>query len=227
MRIRNPILFDCRRPRGISDHVALCGQTRTGKAVVALAGEPGRRTSLPAAERVPDDSGGRCRGVQPPKAGPSSEGVRANDRTDQHVQHTQRHIGWTPSPPADRRRRPRRQLHVAATPPRQLSGAARAQARCRRTVAGDRGPSAAAAAAEQQPLLHECGLAAHVKRDHVQLSDTAAAAVHFRDQLPGAHQRPTVQPGGRFVVSHPHCGAFFASRPGPAVAVGLLGNEFQ
>lgn len=85
MRIFVIFFFDCRRPRGIPDHVALCRQTRTGKAVVALAGEPGRRTGLPAAERVPDDSSGRGRGVQPPKAGPGAEGVRANDRTDQHV----------------------------------------------------------------------------------------------------------------------------------------------
>jgi len=80
---------------------------------VAFAGEPGRRTGVPTAELVAVDARGRGRGVQPPEARPGTAGVRADDRADQHVQHTQRHIGWTP--PAADRRRPGRQLHAAAT----------------------------------------------------------------------------------------------------------------
>jgi len=79
---------------------------------VALAGESGRRTGVPTAELVAIDARGRGRGVQPPEARPSTAGVRADDRADQHVQHTQRHIGRTP--PAADRRRPGRQLHAAA-----------------------------------------------------------------------------------------------------------------
>jgi len=171
---------------------------------------------VPTAELVAVNARGRGRGVQPPEARPGTAGVCADDRADQHVQHTQRHIGRTP--PAAGRRRPRRQLHAAAAAQRQLPGAARAQTGAGRTTGSRRSPAA-------EPLLHERGLAAHFQRDHVQLPDTTTAAVHFRQQLPGAHQRPAVQSGERCVVSHPSGGAFLARRPDP-VTVGLLGNEF-
>jgi len=93
---------------------------------VALAGESGRRTGVPTAKLVAVDARGRGRGVQPPEARTGTSGVRADDRADQHVQHTQRHIGRTPS--AAGRRRPGRQLHAAAAAQRQLPGAASAQA---------------------------------------------------------------------------------------------------
>jgi len=184
---------------------------------VAFAGKPGRRTGVPTAELVAVDARGRGRGVQPHEARPGTAGVRADDRADQHVLHTQRHIGRTPS--AADRRRPGRQLYATAAAQRQLPGAARPQAGAGRRTAGGRRPPAA------EPLLHERGLTAHVQRDHVQLPDTAATAVHFRYQLPGSHQRSTVQSGERRVVSHPTGGAFVARRPSP-VSVGLLGNEF-
>lgn len=183
---------------------------------MALAGKPGRRTGVPTAELVADDARRRGRGVQPPEACSGTAGIRADDRADQHVQHTERHIGRTP--PAAGRRRPGRQLYATAAAQRQLPGAARAQAGAGRTARGRRPPSA-------EPLLHERGLAAHVQRDHVQLPDTTSTAVHFRHQLPGAHQRSAVQSGERRMVSHPSSGAFLARRPGP-VSVGLLGNEF-
>lgn len=213
------------RPRRISDDAALRGEVRTGKAAVAPAGEPGRRAGVPAAQLVANDARGRGRGVQPSEAGAGAQGLHADDRADQHVQHTERDIGRTPAAAAAAAapgRRPGRQLPVAAAAGRQLPGAAGA-------AAGRRAAAAAAAALGpghgRRAQLHQRGLAAHVGRGHVQLPGAAAAAVDLRHQLPGAHQRAAVRRPGRRVVARD---AFVADRlRRRADVLRLPGDGFQ
>lgn len=187
---------------------------------MAPAGEPWRRTGVPAAQRVANDAGGRGRGVQPSETGAGPQGLHANDRADQHVQHTERDIGRAPAAAAAAAaegRRPGRQLPVAAAAGRQLPGAA--------SAAAGRAAAAAAPGGGQRAQLHQRGLAAHVGRGHVQLPGAAAAAVDFRHQLPGAHQRPAVRRSGRRVVAGDD--AFVAGRPRRAAVLRLPGDEFR
>lgn len=84
-----------RRSRGISDDAALRRKVRARETAVAPVGKPGRRTGVPTAERGADDAGGRGRDVQPPEAGTGPQGLHADDRVDQHVQHSEGHVGRT------------------------------------------------------------------------------------------------------------------------------------
>lgn len=110
-----------RRSRGISDDAAFRRKVRAGETAVAPAGEPGRRTGVPTAERGADDAGGRGGGVQSPEAGAGPQGLHADDRVDQHVQHSEGHVGRTQPAHGGRgggggcQGRPGRQLPVAAS----------------------------------------------------------------------------------------------------------------
>lgn len=245
---------------------------------MAAVGEPGRRTSVSDSQRVTDDARRHGGGVESPKAGASAEGSHANDRADQHVQHTERNIGRAPPVPAVsaagrpavaaaagcpgavttvpgpatvaaflRRRTGHRLRDASVARLLQLRGAPVARAGAASAgrqlpdapVAGRQLPDSPAAgrqllgtahaqaggADRQRAQLHEREVFAH-QRGNVQLPGAAVAAIVFLGQLPGAHQRQTVQPRGQLVFGQSADYALFARRQG-RTARWLFGNEFQ